>query len=271
MSNNKNKVVNCVVAIMAFILGVGVTMIVYSVLTGLVTVGTVNGEVIKRADIEDYINMRMNNTTLSYIQDKIHEDALKELGITVSKDEIAERVNKVAESNGGVDKFAEELEKGGNSLETYKYNVGKTILSEKATEYFKNKVNINADDVKNEYNSGKESGNEVALMDVTEFELGDDETWADVDSIDKFDKSKGKKEEKILTGTVFKEVPEVGKTASVVLGKKRLVVSVDSVYSGIDNEEVYKYIEGKLKSSKAQEEYQKYIEDKTSSADIRLK
>lgn len=271
MSNSKNKVVNAAVAILAFILGVGVTMIVYSVLTGLVTVGTVNGDVIKRADIDDYINMRMNNTTLSYIQDKIHEDSLKELGITVNKDEIDKRVNEVAERNGGVDKFREELEQGGNSLETYRYNVGKTILSEKATEYYKNKVTVSADEVKEEFNKNKESGSEVALMDVTEYELGEDETWGDGDDINKLDQSKAVVEKGILTSTVFKEIPEVGKTASVVVGTKRMVVKVDAVYQGVENEEVYKYIENKLKDSKAQTEYQKYIEDKTSNADIRLR
>lgn len=264
------NVVNGIAVVLAFILGVGVTMIVYSIVTGLVQVGSLNGEVITRADLNDYVNMRMNSLAFNYIEDKIHEDALKELGITVNQDEIDERVNEVTERNGGIDAFREELESVGNSLETYRYNVGKTILSEKANEYFSDKAVVTKEDVERTFNEKKAEGNEIALMDVTEVELADDETDENID-FSKVDKNKIKTEIGVLTSTVFKEIPEVGSTASVVINNKRTVVRVDKTYCGVDDSVVYEYIEKELKEAQGKQDYAKYIDDKTDSADIRLK
>lgn len=258
------------VFVWTLVLGIGLGICLASIGNYLVKVGTVDGVPITRAEINDYIDTRMNGLVLDYVEDRIHFDALSQLGISVKKAEIQDEFDRAVEDNGGLEAFAEKLELAGTSLEQYKYNIHKVILSKKATEYFTKKASVNDLEITEYLNKSKESGKEYILMDCKSVELIEGET---ADSIDfsKIDSKRIIEDKNIQTSTVFDEVPAKGETTVSVKNGKNIIVKVEEVYRGNDNKNVREYVKELLKLEKGNADYQAYISDKVDNAKIMLK
>ena len=251
-------------------IGIGIMMCVFSATHVLTIVGTVDGTSIRRGDINDYLNMRMNGLTLSYVQDKIKSEAIEELGITVSDSEVDEEYNKKVEEKGSEDALAEEMVQDGYSKEYYKYNIKKTLMEDKAKQYFFDKQDVSYEELESLYNNRKDGGNEIAIMNCKTILLDSTENSENV-KFDELDQSRVLEETGIQTNTVFKTVPTVDAEAIANIDGKRYAVKVTEVHRGLDDQVVYQYVVDLMKTERATVEYQQYILDKVSAANVRLK
>lgn len=266
----KSKVVYAILLVIAgMFIGLGAGYTYHTIVDNMTVVGQVNGVDIKKGEVAEYVNARMNTLTLGYIKDKIQSDALSELGIRVSADELNEEYSKQVNDAGGVEQFEKQLIADGYSDEQYKYNIGRTLLSKKATEYFVGKQIISAEAIEELYNKRVEGNNEIAIMNCKTIELTAEESGETV-KFDELDQSRAKEETNIQTNTVFKQVPAVDAEAVTTIGDKQVLVKVTEVHRGLDDEVVHNYVEDILKQEGANAEYQKYIEEKTRNASIKL-
>lgn len=267
------KKINVVCSIYLVLAGLFIGLIsgyiCFDAVDSMKVVGQVNGVDIKKGEIAEYVDARMNGLTLGYIKDKVQSDALGELGITVTADELNTEFNKQVEEAGGIDSLEQSLIVDGYSIEQYKYNLARTLLSKKATEYFVNKQIVSAEDINNLYNNRMDGNNEIAVMNCKTIELTEDESGETL-KFDDLDQSRAKDETNIQTNTVFKMVPAVNSEAVTTIDGKQVLVKVTEVHRGIEDEVVYKYIENILKQEGANAEYQEYISEKTKNADIKL-
>ena len=251
------------VAILTFILGVGLTAGVFTVLHGLGTVGSVNGIDVSKAEINDYLKTRMNSIVLNYMNDRIQIDALAELGVTVPESEVDAEFEEVCKDNGGLEAFTEQLELGGSSVEAYKLGILKTKLQEKGLKYFTDKQLISEHDIDVEYKQRMEDGNELALINIESVAVDDEGNPVEGAEVNK--------SENLQYNVAFDEVPEVGDTTESTDGATRVKITVTEVNRGIDNEKVREYISELLKTTSGTEEYQDYINDKIANAVLLMK
>lgn len=260
----KNKIL-WIVTWIAYVL-----MIIYIWVDQSNLVAIINNERIHRWEYEEYLSTRETELVSAYTQDKIDEQALSAIGITVTNKEINQEYDETVTAYGGQEEFDKVLSDKGMTVKEYKYNIKKTILSEKAMEFYSKDQRVSKADIEKRYQERITEGDEIIIMDCRTIKINESDNLGSV-NFEEFDQDRVKEELNIQTNTIFDGVPNVGDVKITSQDGTSMLVKVDAVYRGIDNEKVYNYIEEMLKQEKALDKYKQYLTDKRNSAEIKFK
>ncbi len=155
---------------LAFFLGALVVSFAWICTSQLMPVGKVNEKVIRRYEVSKYINASSGNAVKNYAKDQAFFRAMKELGISVSEKAVDAEFETYAEKYGGEAEMQNVLLDTSQDADSIKSSIRKSLLYQKAIDYFASKTVPEEDEIKLYYAEHKESypeGAEVAKDRIT--------------------------------------------------------------------------------------------------------
>lgn len=130
--------------IMCFFMGFIFCFVLFIGYTNFLPVGSVDGRTIFKHELNARLNWAADNTIKSIGKDIAFENAMNDLGIQASDDEINKEWDDMIERYGGIDELSKIMIDTKSNGKSLKHSIKNGILMQKAIEYFA--ASVPADD-----------------------------------------------------------------------------------------------------------------------------
>jgi len=142
--------------VMYLVLGSLVVGLFWFATENFMPVGDINGKVIYRYELNSRARSMSGNIIKNIAKDKAYFKAMDELGITATDNEMQNELQGYYDRYGGEVELKNVLLDTQGDVESLKNIIKKGILSEKAINYFANKVNMSEKDLIEYYKQNKD-------------------------------------------------------------------------------------------------------------------
>jgi len=145
----KMKLNNMRIRGFAFVLGALFIGFIWTYVTFLIPVGSVDGENIYKYEAMQRINL--DNAIKGIGKDKAFDTAMKKLGVTVTDAEVESELKNVTDKYGGTDELKSIMIDTESNITLLKNSIRKGMLKQKAIEKFAQEIKTDTVDIKAYY------------------------------------------------------------------------------------------------------------------------